>query len=192
VSIDQPVMPPPADLPIAHPVSPTNLPPVPPPSQPAADGGIPMPPPPPSPPAPMAPSPTRTPQTVAWGTVLGAVIAGLSTLLAWFDFGGVISVNAFDVPFTFLFDRTSFDASSMTVGLVTVLVAAFAVFAAFVPPARLMGRIMGVLLLSIGAAFGVQMIQLANEGDVSLTDLAGFGPVGVIVGGVLVLVTSRA
>jgi hypothetical protein len=64
--------------------------------------------------------------------------------------------------------------------------------AAFVQPARVMGRIMGVLLLAIGVAFGVQLIQLANEGDISLTDVAGWGPVGVIIGGVLVAITSRA
>lgn len=188
VSIDQPVMPPPADLPIAHPVSPTNEPPIPPPPPPGAGGGaIPMPPPPPPPVA----APTRAPQAVAWGTVIGAVLAGVSTLLAWFDFGGVISVNAFDVPFVFLFDRNTLSDSAISVGLVTVFVAGLALLAGFVQPARLMGRMMGVLLLMIGAAFCVQLIQLANEGDISLTDLAGFGPVGVIVGGTLVLITSR-
>lgn len=188
VSIDQPIMPPPADLPIAHPVSPTNEPPIPPPPPPGATGGaIPMPPPPP----PMVPAPTRAPQAVAWGTVIGAVLAGASTLLAWFDFGGLVSINAFDVPFVFLFDSDTVSDSSISVGLVTVFVAALALLAGFVQAARLMGRMMGVLLIMVGAAFGVQVIQLANEGDISLTDLAGFGPVGVIVGGMLVLVTSR-
>ncbi len=140
----------------------------------------------------MAPAPPRAPQAVAWGAVIGAALAGVSTMLAWFDFGGVVSANAFDVPFAFLFDRNTFDESTISVGLVTVVIAALALLAAFVQPARVMGRIMGVLLLLVGAAFGVQLIQLANEGDISITDIAGWGPVGVIIGGVLVLVTSRA
>lgn len=130
--------------------------------------------------------------SVAWGTVIGAVLAGLSTMLAWFDFAGIISVNAFDVPFVFLFDRNTVDDSNISVGLIAVIVAALALLAAFVQPARVMGRMMGVLLLAIGVAFVVQIIQLANEGDVSATDLVGFGPVVTIAGGVMVLVTSRS
>jgi hypothetical protein len=140
----------------------------------------------------MAPPPPRAQQAIAWGTVLGAVLAGVSTMLAWFDFGGVVSANAFDVPFAFLFDRNTFDESTLSVGLITVAVAALALLAAFVQPARVMGRIMGVVLLAVGVAFGVQLIQLANEGDISLTDVAGWGPVGVIIGGVLVAITSRS
>jgi hypothetical protein len=140
----------------------------------------------------MAPAPPLAPQAIAWGTVVGAMLAGASTLLAWFDFGGVVSIKAFDVPFAFLFDRHTVSDSDLSVGLVTVVVAALALLAAFVQPARVMGRIMGVLLLAIGVAFGVQLIQLANEGDISLTDVAGWGPVGVIIGGVLVAITSRA
>jgi Protein of unknown function (DUF2510) len=194
VGVDPPTMPPLADLLVPEPVSPTISSPVPPPPPPGAapgaatEGALPMPPPPPPPPA---PPPPKVEPAIVWGTVIGAVIAGVSAFLAWFDFGGLLSVGAFDVPFVFLFDRETFSDADFSVGIVVVGLSALALLAAFVKPARLMGRMMGVLLVAVGAMFGAQVIQLANEGDLSITDVAGFGPVATIIGGVMVLITSH-
>lgn len=156
-----------------------------------APSGLPMPPPPAVPPPPPAATAERAERPVVWAVAAGAVVAALSTMMAWFDVGGVVRADGFDVPFVFLFDRRRFDDSAFTIGAVLVGLAALALLAAFVPAARTMGRIMGVLIIAIGAAFGAQLIGLANESFMSITDLSGLGPAVAIAGGVTVLVTSR-
>jgi drug/metabolite transporter superfamily protein YnfA len=129
--------------------------------------------------------------SVGWITLIGAVVAGVSTLLNWLDLG-FTSANGFDVPVAFLVDYKTVADSSFTVGLVALVLAVVALAAAFVrqPAMRIAARVAGGLLVLVGLAYMVQMYRVADTADVSLSDLMGVGPLVAIVGGVTVLVAG--
>ncbi len=97
------------------------------------------------------------------------------------------------MPAVFLIDKTTSSDSSLSVGLVVLVLAAGALFAGLVrsPGTSALGRVAGGLLVTVGVMFTFQLYGLADDVGSSVTDLIGFAPLLTVVGGALVAATSK-
>jgi hypothetical protein len=102
----------------------------------------------------------------------GAIIVG--ALLDWFKgFSGGAS-NAFDVPFSYIFDSTT-TSQDPKLGIFVLVIGIVAIVCAFLPSVSVLRRVAGAAAVAIAILFVVQTNDLIGESGASLTDVVGIG-----------------
>src|SRR5919204_1398435 len=115
--------------------------------------------------------------------LVGAVLAIISSFLAWDDVAGIAYDDSFKIPFQFLWDKDT--SGGFKLGLPLVIVAAVVTLFSVSPiaPVVFLRRLGGVLLLAAVALFVVQLGRRVGWDNLDV----GVGPYLAGGGGLLTL-----
>lgn len=111
-------------------------------------------------------------------SLIAAAVAAGGAFIGWFDTFGT-STTSFDIALPFLIDYDTTASSSVSVGLLVVVLAGCAAVLALIPS---LGswvaaiQFLGVALIAVAMVFFVQLVLATDNTGLSVWDLAGIGP----------------
>jgi hypothetical protein len=130
------------------------------------------------------------PGTTTLPSIIGAVLVLVAAFLAWVDVGGgADTLNAFDVPLSFLWDKEALADDGIALGAVLLVLAAASFLLRHFRGLEQISRVPGALVVVAVGLYLLQMNSLVSDigGDLSLFDVIGIGVWPALIGGGLLI-----